>query len=73
VHDAISCSEQGTPSIVVVSSPFESLAKLTASKFGFPQFPILLIEHPVFTRDDVWMNATAARIANNLIETLTLR
>ncbi len=72
MHDAISCSELGIPSMVVVSSPFESLAKLTASKFGLPQFPIQLIEHPVFTRDDAWMSATAGRIADNLIQALTL-
>ena len=72
MHDAIKCSEQGVPSTVVVSSPFESLARLTASKFGLSMFPIQLIEHPVFTRNDAWMSATAARVAEKLIKTLNL-
>ena len=64
------CSEQGVPSAAVVTVPFESLARLTAAAVGVPQIDIMVIEHPIWTRDQVWMDATAEKLADPLIKKL---
>jgi hypothetical protein len=64
VHDAVLCAEVGVPAVVVVTEPFEHLARNTAANFGVPDFPILVVEHPIFTRDESWVADTAARLAD---------
>jgi hypothetical protein len=67
VHDAFQCSEAGTPSAVIVTAPFEKLAMMTAEKLGQRQLPIGVIEHPVFTRDQEWMDRAADGLVDFLV------
>lgn len=60
----------GVPSAAVVTTPFESLARLTAASIGVPQFDVMVIDHPIWTRDAPWMEATAEKLAAPLIEKL---
>ena len=60
----------GVPSAAVVTTPFESLARLTAASIGVPQFDVMVIGHPIWTRDAAWMEATAEKLAGPLIEKL---
>ena len=70
MRDAVLCSELGVPSAVVVTTPFESLAKLTAAAIGVPQFDVMVIGHPIWTRDAAWMDAEAEKLAEPLIRKL---
>jgi hypothetical protein len=70
LRDAVLCSEQGVPAAAVVTTPFEGLARMTAMSIGVPQFDIMVIEHPIWTRDAAWMEATAEKLAKPLIEKL---
>jgi hypothetical protein len=67
VHDAVLCAEAGVPAVVVVTEPFAELARLTAVNFGVPDFPVLVIDHPIFTRDDAWVEQTAARLVDEIL------
>lgn len=53
--------------MVVVTEPFVHLAQVTAANFGVPDFPILVVDHPIFTRDDAWVEATARRLADEIL------
>ena len=66
MHDAFQCSEAGVPSAVIVTTPFEKLARTTAEKLGQRQLPVGVIEHPVFTRDQAWMDLAADGLADFL-------
>jgi hypothetical protein len=63
-------SQDGVPATVVVTTPFERLAKSSAVANGVPGFEIMVIDHPVWTRDQVWMDAEADRLAERVIATL---
>lgn len=39
------------------------LAGVTAVNAGLPQFPVVIIDHPIWTRDEAWIEAAAAPLA----------
>ena len=63
-------SQDGVPATVVVTTPFERLAKSSAMANGVPGFDIMVIDHPVWTRDKAWMDAEAERLSDRVIATL---
>ncbi len=70
MRDSFLCSELGTPAAALVTTPFETLARRTAKVLGVPDFPILVVEHPIWTRDQAWLEAAAEKLMDPLIETL---
>ncbi len=54
----------------MVTTPFRQLARLTAATLGTPDLPVMVIEHPIWTRDQAWMEAAAEKLAGPLIEKL---
>jgi hypothetical protein len=64
--DATLCSEAGLPSTVVVTTPFRGLAELTAKGAGLPDFGFVVVEHPVWTRNDAWIEAAADKLAESI-------
>jgi hypothetical protein len=68
VLDAIYCSELGLPSSVVITTPFQTLARYTCKSMGQPDFSVLVAEHPVWTRDDAWIEAAADKLAEQTID-----
>ena len=70
MHDAILCSEAGVPATVVVTRPFAFLAKHTGKNLGAPEFEAMVIDHPIWTRDDAWLDAAAEKLAEPLIALL---
>ncbi len=69
--DATLCSELGLPSTVIVTTPFRGLAELTAKGAGLPEFGFVVAEHPVWTRNDAWIAATAETLADEVAKLLT--
>jgi hypothetical protein len=63
VLDAIYCSEMGLPSTVLITTPFQTLARKTARNVGQPDFAVQIVEHPVWTRDDAWIAAAAEKLS----------
>ena len=58
------------PATALHTEPFRALAKLTCANAGVPDFTTMAIDHPLFTRDDAWIDATAANLAERLIPVL---
>lgn len=47
-HDAVTlASELGMPSVLIVTTPFEQIAGQVASSLGYPELPVIPVEHPV--------------------------
>lgn len=59
------------PSSVVISTPFQTLARYTCKNMGQPDFSVLVVEHPVWTRDDAWIEAAADKLAGEMLEIIT--
>ena len=70
MHDAILCSEAGAPATVLITTPFQKLAAQTSANLGMGGFGVMVIEHPVWTRSDAWIESTAAGLADQLVQTL---
>lgn len=70
MHDAILCSETGAPATAVITQPFRKLAAQTAANLGVTGFEVMVIEHPVWTRKDDWIEATARDVADRLVPVL---
>jgi len=69
--DATACSEIGLPSTVVVTTPFRGLANLTARGAGLPDFAFVVAEHPVWTRNDAWIDVAAGKLADSIAAIVT--
>jgi hypothetical protein len=70
VLDAIYCSEMGLPSTVLITTPFQTLARNTAKNIGQPDFACQIVGHPVWTRDDAWIADAAEKLVEPVIATL---
>ena len=68
--DAIYCSEMGLPSTVLITTPFQTLARKTANNQGQPEFAVQIVEHPVWTRDDAWIAAAADKLLEPILKLL---
>lgn len=60
----------GLPSTVLITTPFQTLARNTAMNAGQPDFAPVVVEHPVWTRDDAWIEAAAEKLIDSLLATL---
>jgi hypothetical protein len=66
VHDTILCSEAGLPSAVVITKPFQTMAAQTVRNLGVAEFASAVIDHPVWSRSDDWIESTAAKVADRV-------
>ena len=60
----------GLPSTALITTPFQTLARKTARNVGQPDFAVQVVEHPVWTRDDAWIDAAAEKIAAPIAQLL---
>lgn len=70
MHDAILCSEAGAPATALITTPFQKLATHTSANLGMGGFNVMVIEHPVWTRSDAWIEKAAADLADRLMPVL---
>lgn len=47
MHDGIEFEKQGVPTAVLCTEPFESSAKAMAKICGIPNYPFILLSHPL--------------------------
>lgn len=71
--DAIYCSELGLPSTTVITTPFQSLAAMTAKNLGLADFRWVLAEHPIWTRKDAWFDEQAEKLAAPVLDIIQQR
>jgi len=71
--DAIEFRKHGVFAVVIASTPFEYVVSMIAKQNGAPDLPYLLIEHPIWTRDEDWITARSGELATAFAELLTDR
>ena len=50
MHDGISFEQHGKRAIVLCTEPFEVTAKNIARMMGLPDYPFVMVEHPIGSR-----------------------
>ncbi len=70
--DAIYCSEDGLPSTALITTPFRTLAGLTTANLGLADFQCVVADHPIWTRDDAWLEAQAVKLAESVRKILVI-
>ena len=55
MHDSISFEQLGKPGVAVCTTPFETNLRNLARVMGLPDFPFILVDHPLGsgTRDEI--------------------
>ena len=71
MHDAIEFERMGIPSVVIVSSEFEALGRAFATTVGVPDYPFVVVPHPVATLADDELRALAAATVDEVAGLLT--
>jgi hypothetical protein len=70
VRDAALALQSGIPAIAVVTTPFRQLAELTRKNLGAPDVRIVVLDHPLWTRDEAWLDAAGRDVAAVLRDVL---
>ncbi|HEY7063072.1 MAG TPA: hypothetical protein VII06_16455 [Chloroflexota bacterium] len=47
MHDGIALEHRGTPAAVICTDAFERMGRATAAVAGLPDYPFLMVPHPV--------------------------
>ncbi len=50
MHDGISFEQYRKPALVICTKPFELTAKNIARVLGLPDYPFILVDHPIGSR-----------------------
>ena len=50
MHDGVSFEQLGKRAIVICTEPFEVTAKNIARMLGLPDYPFVMVEHPIGSR-----------------------
>ena len=50
MHDGISFEQLGKRALVLCTEPFEVTAKNIARMMGLPEYPFVMVEHPIGSR-----------------------
>jgi hypothetical protein len=50
LHDGISFEQLGKRAVVLCTEPFEVTAKNIARMLGLPDYPFVMVEHPIGSR-----------------------
>lgn len=72
MHDAIAAETRGIPAVAVMTDRFVASARAVAELNGLPDYPFVVIDHPIANDGDealrVKAEAVVARIAALLTE-----
>jgi hypothetical protein len=59
LHDSIIAERLGVPAIGVMTTRFVSAARLMGKVLGMPDYPFVVIEHPISSAGDAGLEARA--------------
>ena len=73
MHDAIAAERRGIPAVAVMTDRFEPTAKAVAEVNGLPDYPYVVIAHPIAndSAEDLRVKAEAA--IDRIVALLTKR
>jgi len=71
LHDGISFEQLGKRAIVICTEPFEVTARNIARTMGIPDYPFVMVEHPLGSRRPDEIEALAAVAYEQALPILT--
>ena len=73
MHDAIAAERRGVPAVAVMTDRFEPTAKAVAELNGLPDYPYVVIAHPIANDSDDELRAKAEAVIERIAALLTQR
>ncbi len=73
MHDALAAESRGIPAVAVMTDRFEPTAKAVAEVNGLPDYPYVVIAHPIANNTDAELRAKAEAAIARIIALLTER
>jgi hypothetical protein len=70
LHDAVQLERLGVPATVIITEPFQSLVATFATTLGMPHYPVVVLPHPVSSKDDATLMALALGVAPRVADLL---
>ena len=73
MHDALAAESRGIPSVAIMTDRFEQTARGVADLNGVPDYPFVVIAHPIANDSDDDLRAKAESAISRVISLLTRR
>ena len=73
MHDALAAETRGIPAVAVMTDRFEPTARAVAEVNGIPDYPYVVIAHPIANNGDAELRAKAEAVIDRVVALLTQR
>jgi hypothetical protein len=73
MHDALAAEMRGIPAVAVMTDRFVPTARAVAELNGIPDYPYVVIEHPIANNSDAELQAKAEAVIARIVALLTDR
>ena len=70
MHDGIELEKRGVPTAVICTEPFESSAKAMSKIGGIPDYPFILLPHPLGSLSQDALHRRAIQVAPDVTRIL---
>ena len=73
MHDGITLEKRGVPTAVICTEPFVSSAKAMSAIGGIPEYPFVVVPHPLGSLDEERLRGRAMQAAPEVLKILLAR
>lgn len=73
MHDALAAEQRGIPAVAIMTDRFVDTARGVAELSAVPDYPFVVIAHPIAGDSDAELRAKAERAVDPLVALLTER
>jgi hypothetical protein len=73
LHDALSAERRGVPGVAIITDHFVVTARALAGIHGLPEYPFVVIAHPIAGNPDDELRGKAERALSSIVSVLTMR
>ena len=73
MHDALAAETRGIPAVAVMTDRFQPTARAVAEVNGIPDYPYVVIEHPIANNSDDELRTKAEAVIGRIVALLTER
>jgi hypothetical protein len=73
LHDALAAERRGIPAAAIMTDRFVETARAVAELNGIPDYPFVVIPHPIASDSDAELRAKAEASIDGIVALLTKR
>jgi hypothetical protein len=73
LHDALAAEQHGIPAVAIMTDRFAASARAVAELNGVPDYPFVIIAHPIANDRDEDLRAKAEEALARIVPLLTAR